>query len=264
MPLPLNYHRQDHWLESPHGTMFIRTWSPEKAPGLEPPIVLFHDSLGCVELWRDFPDQLCIATGKTVIAYDRLGFGRSDIHPGGWTTQFIREEAERYFPLVKEHLGIDTFIAFGHSVGGGIAVHCAAHFPEQCRFLVSESAQAFVEERTLRGIRAAELAFQAPGQLDRLKRYHGEKAEWVLQAWTQTWQSPSMQNWDLERSIQSIRCPTLVIHGELDEYGSEQHARRIGNLAPGRSKVLLIENCGHVPHKERKDLVLETVAEFLQ
>lgn len=259
-----NCHLQDLWIESRHGRMFARTWRHETVPSLEPPIVLFHDSLGCVELWRNFPDRLCMATGRTIIAYDRLGFGRSDAHPGGWTTRFIRDEAERYFPLLKERLGIEAFIAFGHSVGGGIAAHCAAHFPEQCRFLVTESAQAFIENKTLQGIRAAEKAFQAPGQLERLQKYHGEKAQWVLQAWTQTWQSSAMQDWDLESSIQAIGCPTLVLHGELDEYGSEQHARRIGNLAAGHSKVLLIENCGHVPHREREELVLGTVAEFLR
>ncbi|WP_443199969.1 alpha/beta fold hydrolase [Pseudomonas sp. B392_1p] len=235
----------------------------ETSPSSEPPIVLFHDSLGCVELWRDFPEKLCMASGRTVIAYDRLGFGRSDVHPGGWTARFIRDEAERYFPRVKDALGIGTFVAFGHSVGGGIAAHCAAHMPEQCQFLVTESAQAFVEDRTLQGIRAAEAAFQAPGQLERLKKYHGEKAQWVLQAWTRTWQSEAMRNWDLQGAIHSIGCPTLVIHGELDEYGSERHAQRIGTLAGDLAHVLLIENCGHVPHREREELVLKTVAQFL-
>lgn len=256
-------HPQDVWIESPHGRVFSRLWMHEGIPNPEPPIVLFHDSLGCVELWRDFPDKLGMATGRTIIAYDRLGFGRSDVHPGGWTTQFIRDEAERYFPLVKAHLGIDTFVALGHSVGGGIAAHCAAHFPGQCQFLVTESAQAFVEDKTLQGIRAAETAFQAPEQLERLQKYHGAKAQWVLQAWTRTWQSEKMRDWDLASEIPAIECPTLVIHGERDEYGSERHAHRIGNLAGRNSQVLLVENCGHVPHREREDLIITTVAQFL-
>ena len=48
----------------------------------KPPIVLFHESLGCIELWRDFPRKLSQITGREVIAYDRLGFGQSDVYSG--------------------------------------------------------------------------------------------------------------------------------------------------------------------------------------
>lgn len=263
MGVPNRCHQQDIWIDSPCGRMFSRTWMCIDS-STKPPIILFHDSLGCVELWRDFPDKLCMITGRTVIAYDRFGFGRSDVHPGDWSARFIRDEAEHYFPLVKDSLRIDTFTAFGHSVGGGIAAHCAAHFPEQCQFLITESAQAFVEGKTLQGIRAAQTAFEAPGQLERLKKYHGEKAAWVLQAWTRTWQSEAMRDWSLESAVHAISCPTLAIHGELDDYGSECHAQRIGALAGDLAQLLLIENCGHVPHREREELVLKTVAQFLR
>ncbi|HBZ05569.1 MAG TPA: alpha/beta hydrolase, partial [Massilia sp.] len=58
-------------------------------------------------------------------------------------------------PALQRELDFGRFAAFGHSVGGGMAVHCAARHPEQCLALVTESAQAFVEERTLAGIREA-------------------------------------------------------------------------------------------------------------
>jgi pimeloyl-ACP methyl ester carboxylesterase len=57
------------------------------------PILLFHDSLGCVDLWREFPAQLATATHRAVVAYDRLGFGRSDSHVGPLPLNFIRDEA---------------------------------------------------------------------------------------------------------------------------------------------------------------------------
>jgi pimeloyl-ACP methyl ester carboxylesterase len=113
-----------------------------------------------------------------VVAYDRLGFGRSDARHGPLTIDFVREEAETWFPLVREGLGIGEFIAMGHSVGGGMAALCAATWPEACLALVTESAQAFVEDRTLDGIREAQKAFRDAGQLERLAKYHGEKARW--------------------------------------------------------------------------------------
>ncbi|MCR2726207.1 alpha/beta hydrolase, partial [Salmonella enterica] len=83
------------------------------------------------------------------------------------------------------------FIAFGHSVGGGMGICCAAAHPDDCRALITESAQTFAEDRTLDGIRAAQRNFAEPGQLDRLKKYHGDKAAWVLSAWVDTWLSPA-------------------------------------------------------------------------
>lgn len=72
------------WIETPLGRLFCCRWFPDNWPDApqKPPIVLFHDSLGCVALGRDFPRQLSQATGREVIAYDRLGFGQSDAYPG--------------------------------------------------------------------------------------------------------------------------------------------------------------------------------------
>ena len=72
---------KDVFVHAPGGRLFVRIWGDLGARGRLAPIVLMHDSLGSVEIWRDFPSQLAIATGHPVVAYDRLGFGRSDPHP---------------------------------------------------------------------------------------------------------------------------------------------------------------------------------------
>ena len=158
--------------------------------------MLFHDSLGCVELWRQFPAHLSQAAGCSVIAYDRLGFGRSDPHPDQLSANFVRDAAQDSFGPLREQVGFNDFVALGHSVGGGMAVVAAGAYPAGCRALVTVSAQAFVEDRTLEGIRAAKADFTQSGQIERLRKYHGHKAEWVLNAWTETWLSPAF--WRLE------------------------------------------------------------------
>ena len=40
-------------------------------------LVLLHEGLGCVDLWRDFPERLAAATGCAVFAWSRPGYGRS-------------------------------------------------------------------------------------------------------------------------------------------------------------------------------------------
>ncbi|MGS0891892.1 alpha/beta fold hydrolase [Burkholderia stagnalis] len=268
---------EETFVETPQGRLFVKRWRGGAAAGaLEPaastpaaptpvaPIVLLHDSLGCVELWRDFPERLARATQRDVIAYDRVGFGRSDRHPGQLGATFVRDEADRAFRALLEQCGIDSFIVLGHSVGGGMAVGCAAAWPARCRALVTIAAQAFVEDRTLAGIRDAGRQFDEPGQLDRLERYHGDKAEWVLRAWVDTWLSPAFRDWTLDDDLPRVRCATLAIHGEQDEYGSDVHPKRIAARVAGPSSFLLLGACGHLPHRERTDDVLVAVANFLR
>ena len=47
-------------------------------PDHAPTIVMLHEGLGCVALWRDFPQKLAAATGFGVFAYSRAGYGQSD------------------------------------------------------------------------------------------------------------------------------------------------------------------------------------------
>lgn len=251
---------QDVHVDTAKGRLYARRWDPAGAAGA--PIVLFHDSLGCVALWRDFPEQLASETGRSVVAYDRLGFGLSDPNPATLVRGFIEEEADGDFARLRDALDIGPFVAFGHSVGGGMAVNVAARHASDCRALITESAQAFAEDRTVAGVADAKRGFAEPGQLDRLKKYHGEKAAWVLGAWVDNWLSPAFTDWTLDEALRQVRCPVLALHGEVDEYGSPAHPERIAALTGGRH--LLLENCGHVPHREQSRVVLDVVGQWLR
>lgn len=257
-----NLNTREHWIDTAQGKLFAQEWAPLQAQGA--PIVLLHDSLGCVALWREFPAQLAQTTGHRVIAYDRLGFGRSDAHPGSLRLGFVEDEAQQGFTALREHFGMGDFIVFGHSVGGGMAVACAAAFASQCVGLITESAQAFVEARTLEGIRVADQQFAEPGQLQRLERYHGGKAEWVLRAWVDNWLSEHFADWSLDALLPQVRCPLLSLHGDNDEFGSPAHPERLVALAGGPGLMRLLQGCGHVPHREQAERVLEEVLQFLR
>jgi pimeloyl-ACP methyl ester carboxylesterase len=257
----------DHWVQTPKGRLFARVWSAKEAKlnqQAKAPLVLFHDSLGCVALWRSFPARLCERTGRRVIAYDRLGYGKSDPGQHLQSFSFIQEEAEIYFSALRHQLGINEFIAFGHSVGGAMAVVCAVKFSDSCQALITESAQAFVEDRTIQGILEAKKAFMKPGQLDRLRKYHGSKAEWVLNAWTETWLAPEFATWSLEADLPQVKCPVLVVHGQDDEFGSARHPEMISRLVSGPSQIAILPDCRHVPHKEQEETIVQFAADFLK
>lgn len=253
---------QDAKVAGQHGCLFVRIWSPINSDD-RVPIVLMHDSLGSVELWRGFPEVLSQATGRKVVAYDRLGFGKSDAHPSKLALDFVGGEAKNDFAAVIEHLGINRFIVFGHSVGGGMAVHCAAHFGHACTALITESAQAFVEDRTVAGIEEARELFKDDTQVSRLAKYHGDKAHWVLDAWIGSWLHPDFSDWSLTSVLPQVKTPALVIHGIDDEYGSPKHPAIIAELTGTSAQLAIMEDTRHVPHKEREAEVIELVRDFL-
>ncbi|PTU32492.1 alpha/beta fold hydrolase [Stenotrophobium rhamnosiphilum] len=254
---------QEIWIDTPRGRLYAKHWEPAEIDGRNlAPIVLFHDSLGSVELWRDFPERLAASINRTVIAYDRLGFGKSDAYHGKLALTFITDEAEVGFKAVREQLGFDTFIAVGHSVGGCMSVGVAARYPA-CLGVITESAQCFIEDRTRAGILEARDNFAKPGQVDRLKRYHGDKAQWVLDAWIKTWLSPEFSDWNLYAELERVRCPLLALHGENDEYGSLVQPQRMAERASGSSSHEIFPGCAHLPHRENPEIVLASISKWI-
>src|SRR5690606_15930142 len=110
----------DSLTDVPGGRIFVRRWVA--GTSCRSPIILLHDSLGSVELWRDFPAALATTTGRPVIAYDRLGFGKSTQRFERPAIDFIQQEAETYFPALRRALGVSRFSRLGHSVGGAMAL----------------------------------------------------------------------------------------------------------------------------------------------
>ena len=129
--------------------------------------------------------------------------------------------------------------------------------------LITLSAQSLVQAHTTEGIRQAKLQFQQPEAMDKLRKYHGDKAQWVLDAWTGAWLSEEFAQWSLDRCLPHVQCPTLVIHGELDEYGTQEHAQRIAQGVKAPSTLVLLPGCGHVPHREQTAQCLALIREHL-
>ncbi|GAB6049399.1 alpha/beta hydrolase [Hydrogenophilus islandicus] len=245
------------------GTLYVGQWLPESAQtggsadGV--PLLLLHDSLGSVGLWRDFPAQLAQALSRPVYAYDRLGFGRSSARAGRPPLSFIADETVEGILPVLDALSVERAIVVGHSVGGAMAVAAAAQAPQRVAGVVTIAAQAFVEERTLAGIRAAQAEFADPATFRRLERWHGEKARWVLNAWTETWLDPAFRDWSLVPFLAQLTAPLLAIHGDRDEYGSTAFPETIVTNASAPAEAVVLTDCGHLPHRERPDAVIAAI-----
>lgn len=256
-PLPI-----DRFITTPQGRLFTRCWRSDLL-AQRAPIILFHDSLGSVQQWRDFPTLLSQASQRSVIAYDRLGFGQSDHNSTQLQSYFVQAEAEHGLAPLRHAFHIDHMILLGHSVGGGMALAAAAAFPDVTDGVISIAARAFTEDQTLDGIRQAKNAFQDAGQMERLAKYHGDKSRWVLDAWIETWLGPAFAHWSLDAELGRITCPILALHGDQDEYGSNAHPQRIAAQAKTPVQAVILPDCHHMPHREMPDMVLKLISKFL-
>jgi len=242
------------------GEVYVKEWLPSETTSNEP-LFLLHDSLGCTALWKDFPHRLATQLKKRVIAYDRLGFGHSSQLYDLPSLNFIEQEATEVFPQIKQMLGVEHYGVLGHSVGGGMACMVAAN-DNDCQNLITIAAQAYVEQRTLEGILSAKEFFAEQKQVERLAKWHGDKALWVLSAWIDVWTSPDFADFSLKETLPNVTCPTLVIHGESNEYGSVAFPDFIAQHVSGVVTKEVLLNCAHMPQKEQPEKVISLISDF--
>lgn len=229
----------------------------------DPTIIFLHDSLGCIEMWGDFPRKLGERTGCGVVAYDRQGYGMS--RPFSYEQRemdYMEAEADILVDLL-DHWGVDRAVLFGHSDGGSIALIAGAKFPSRIWGIVTEGAHIFVEGVTVEGIEKAAELYGKGDLKTKLERSHGEKTDEMFWAWADTWTAGWFRDWNIERYLPSVECPSLIIQGEEDEYGTLAQVERTVALTKGPSRELIIPGVRHTPHREAPDLVLRETARFL-
>ena len=243
----------------------FRVKSIDMAPAKKNPTLVFlHEGLGCIELWRDFPQAVCESTGCNGLIYDRKGYGGSDTYGGPWPTDYLTIESQTYLPALLEACNIKDAVLIGHSDGGTIALLAASFCGERIRGLITEAAHIFVEDITLEGIRRAVQAFETTDLKDRLARYHHENTDTVFSRWANRWLSLEFCNWNVEEYLPKITCPLLVLQGEDDEYGTAAQVQRIVSGVSGPVKARLIPRCGHVPHFQARGTVLSEMTNLIK
>lgn len=226
-------------------------------------LVFLHEGLGSVGQWRDFPDALCARLGMEGLAWDRWGYGLSEPFDRPRTVRYLHDEAYDALPDALHTAGVERAVLVGHSDGGSIALLFAARFPEATAAVVSEAAHVFVEEETLAGIRAAVDAYAHTDLKQRLARHHREKTGRVFSHWADCWLSPPFRHWNIEADIRGLRAPLLLIQGADDAYGTTAQLDAIAAAAEGTVKRVLLPGCGHVPHHEQRQAVVDLMAGFI-
>ncbi len=229
----------------------------------DPTMVFLHEGLGSIEQWRDFPQALVSETGLAALIFDRYGFGGSDPLHRARDGSYLQREDISSLVGVLDSYDVKSPILIGHSDGGTVALLFASHFPDRAVGVIVEATHVFTEDLTLRGIRAAVVAYNDRGLRKKLLRYHGDKTDDMFFRWLDDWLSPEFSDWNIEAGLPAICCPVLIIQGEDDEYGTIAQVTSIRNRVSGRVENLLIPGCGHSPHHQARAAVLQEMKRFI-
>lgn len=251
----------DTWVEISGIRLHVREVNGFKD---RPTIVFLHDSVGNIELWRDFPSRLGVAAKCNVMNYERQGFGQSDPLPGPQRSKdYLEKEADTLGNLLAQRK-IANAVLFGHSDGASIALIAASKYAAAVKGVISEAAHVFVEQITVNGVQKAVDDYRDAGLKRRLEKYHGERTETLFRAWTEIWLSETYRDWNVEYLLPGIQCPVLLIQGDKDEYGTLKQVESIAARISGAAHKAIMPGVGHTPHKQAPEEVLRLAAQFIQ
>jgi pimeloyl-ACP methyl ester carboxylesterase len=224
-------------------------------------IVMLHEGLGSVAMWKDFPERVAETTGCEVLVYSRYGHGKSERLAEKRAVDFMHHEATVVLPELLAQIGIQRPILFGHSDGGSIALIYAGTWPDQARGLILEAPHVFVEDFGLRSTVAIRKVYESSDLREKLSRYH-ENTDEMFRGWNDIWLDRQFREWDIEEYLGAISCPTLVIQGENDEYGTVAHVEAI-QRGVARAQALILPRCGHSPHRDQAEFALDAISKFV-
>ncbi len=239
-----------------------------------PPLVFLHEGLGSVAMWRDWPAQLCAASGRAGWVYSRRGYGQSAAIPdvrgaGRLRADYLHEEAWTVLPALLRALKINKPVLVGHSDGGSIALLHASRFDVAACVVMAP--HVIVEDISIASIEAARAAFETGDLRARLARYHAD-VDCAFWQWNDIWLSDEFRSFDIRDNCRDISAPLLAVQGFDDPYGSMRQIDEIANVMKQsgrwvsgnkRNQLLKLEQCGHSPHRDQPEAMTRLMAAFL-
>jgi pimeloyl-ACP methyl ester carboxylesterase len=233
--------------------------SPDRAATL----VLLHEGLGCVAMWRDFPRVLAERTGYGVLAYSRPGYGKSDPVPLPRPLSYMHDEALAVLPAVLDQAGIRKTILVGHSDGASIAtIYAGSRQDFRVRGLALMAPHFFVEDISVRSIAEARQAYETGDLRERLARYH-DHVDVAFRGWNDAWLDPKFREWSIVDELAHVRVPMLIIQGKGDQYGTDAQLALAQRETYCPVETLLLDDCRHAPHIDQPEATLDAIAAFV-
>ena len=254
----------------------------------EPVFILLHGFGASLFSWHEVTTPL--AEYGTVIAYDRPAFGLTE-RPMEWEGESPyspQSQVELVIGLI-DALGIEKAILVGNSAGGTISMQAALQYPERVQALILVDPAVYAgggapawtrpilntpqmnrigplisRQLQARGPEFIELAWHDPSKITPeimagyqrpLQAENWDKALWFL--------TVSSQESGLAERVGELTLPTLVITGDDDRIVPTEQSLRLADALPN-AQLVVVPQCGHLPHEEHPDLFMQAVTDFLE
>lgn len=250
------------FLKSSDADLFVTAF------GSGPRTLVAHGGwVGSGELWLQPFEQL--SRRWRCITYDHRGSG-STIHRGGpLTPALLLDDLFR----VLDACGVERCVLAGESAGALTVLQAVQRAPDRFSgvLLVGPRTSTQRTERSVRLAAGCRQDFEATMdafvtactpedgvEAERawgkriVMRSSGEQAAQLLENYEQV---------DLEALLESVRVPTLVLHGELDAIAPMEGSQWLVSRIPG-ARLVRMADTGHVPTVTRPAAVVQEIERF--
>lgn len=233
------------------------------APDKAHTIVMLHEGLGCMDLWRTFPEELAKATGYGVFVYSRAGYGRSDLADLPRPLDYMTREALDVLSEILDQIGFRQGILLGHSDGATIAaVYAGSIEDHRVRALILMAPHFFTEPDGLAEITKAKAVYDDGDLKQRMAKYHNDPDN-TFRGWNDAWLHSDFEDWNVAEVIDYLRIPVLAIQGKEDQYGSYAQIKEIDERIYSPIDIVMLDECRHSPHIDQPENTLNRIAEFV-
>ncbi len=252
--------------------------------GEGPALVILHGFTESAHAWSEVAASMTSAS--RIIRIDLVGHGASDAPDD--EAAYTMDACVAQLARIAAELGLRRATWLGYSLGGRVALHLAAAHPALVRSLILESTSPGIPgaaERAAR--RAADAALAARIRAGGVAAFvdawmanplfesertlgaaHAARVRATRVANDAVGLARSLEGMGqgaqsyLTPRLGGIRAPVLLVTGARDATYTD-HAKQMSAVL-GHARHIILDDCGHAPHRERPDAFVEAVDAFLK
>lgn len=264
--------------DKPVMTSCVSSPAPKGGEDVSPFVLIHGFDSSCLEYRRLFP---LLTERAEAHAVDLLGWGFTDAGDAGIGDYSPEAKRAHLYAFWKQEIGRPITLV-GASLGGAASIDFATAHPECVERLVLVDAQGFIEglgpmgmfprpialagvnilkSRPLRNT-ANQMAYCDRGTFAtedamRVGQLHTFQPQWA----DATLSFMKSDGYKVAKRVREITQKTLVMWGRQDNILDPAYAERFAEEIPD-SKLVWVEQCGHVAHLEQPNFMAQTLFDF--